>query len=58
MMQYRLLSAITDCAYCEAWYGTDSSHHVLPYHDSSDNAGVGGDVLTIYISDDLQPHTT
>ena len=58
MMQYRLLSAITDCAYCESWYGTDPSHHVLLYHDTSDNAGVRGDVLTIHISHDLQPHTT
>lgn len=35
-----------------------TSHHVLSYHDTSDNAGVGGDVLTIHISHDLQLHTT
>ena len=58
MIQCRLLSAITEWAYCEAWYGTDPSHHILPYHDTSDNRGVGGDVLTIHIPHDLQPRTT
>ena len=41
MIRCRLLTAITECVYCEAWYGTDPSHHVLPYHETSDNAGVG-----------------
>ena len=58
MIRCRLLTAITEWVYCDAWYGTDPSHHVLPYHDTSDNAGVGGDVLTIHISHDLQLHTT
>ena len=58
MNQCMLNSAITEWVYCKAWYGADPSRHVLPYHDSSDNARVGGDVLTIHISHDLQPHTT
>ena len=58
MIRCRLLTAITEWVYCDAWYGTDPSHHGLPYHDTSDNAGVGGDVLTIHISHDLLPRTT
>ena len=58
VIRCRLLTAITEWVYCETWYGADPSHCVLPYHDISDNAGVGGDVLTIHISHDLQPHTT
>ena len=58
MIRCRLLTAITEWVYGEAWYGTDPSHHVLPYRDTSNNAGVRGDVLTIHISHDLQPRTT
>ena len=58
MIQCRLLAAITELVHCEARYGTDPSHHVLPYRDTSNSAGVEGDVLTIHISHDLQSHTT
>ena len=58
MIQCRLLAAVTELVHCEARYGTDPSHHVLPYRDTSNSAGVEGDVLTIHISHDLQSHTT
>ena len=58
MIQCRLLAAITEWVHCEARYGTDPSHHVLPYRDTSNSAGLEGDVLTIHISHDLQPYTT
>ena len=58
MLQCRLLAAITEWVHCEARYGTDPSHHVLPYRDTSNNAGLERDVLTIHISHDLQPYTT
>ena len=58
MIQCRLLAAITELVHCEARYGTDPSHHVLPYRDTSNSAGLEGDVLTIHISHDLQSHTT
>lgn len=58
MVECRLLTAFTERAHCEVWYGTDPSHHVLSYHDVSDNAGTGGDVLTIPLSHNLQHNTT
>ena len=58
MIKCRLLAAVTKWVHCEARYGTDSSHHVLPYRDTSNNAGLEGVVLTIHISHDLQSHTT
>jgi len=58
MVQCRLLNAFSERAHCEVWYGTDPSHHVLPYHDVSDSAGTGGDVLTVHLSHNFQHNTT
>jgi len=58
IVEGRILAAFTEKVFLEAWYGTDPSHHSLPYHDISDNAGNSGDVVIIQLSHILKYNTT
>ena len=54
----RLLTGFEGEAYCEISYGTDPSRVDLPFTDTSESVGTGGDSIAITLSTPLEPNTT